>query len=52
MFVDSASHLQRPYGVREKSAAAILSVVKRFVAGMGSHARSALKTAPSIRTVC
>ena len=35
MFVDSASHLQRPYGVREKSAAAILSVVKRFVAAMG-----------------
>ena len=32
MFVDS---LQRPYGVREKSAAAILSVVKRFVADMG-----------------
>ena len=35
MFVDSASRLQRPYGVREKSAAAILSVVKRFVANMG-----------------
>ena len=35
MFVDSASHLQRPYGVREKSAAAILSVMKRFVADMG-----------------
>ena len=35
MFVDSASRLQRPYGVREKSAAAILSVVKRFVASMG-----------------
>ena len=35
MFVDSASRLQRPYGVREKSAAAILSVVKRFVADMG-----------------
>ena len=32
MFVDSASRLQRPYGVREKSATAILSVVKRFVA--------------------
>ena len=52
MFVDSASRLQRPYGVREKSAAAILSVVKRFVADMGSHARSALTTAPSTRTVC
>ena len=39
MFVDSASRLRRPYGVREKSAAAILSVVKRFVADMGvSHA--------------
>ena len=35
MFVDSASRLQRPYGEREKSAAAILSVVKRFVADMG-----------------
>ena len=35
MFVDSASCLQRPYGVREKSAAAILSVVKRFVADIG-----------------
>ena len=35
MFVDSASRLQRPYGVREKSAAAILSLVKRFVADMG-----------------
>ena len=31
MFVDSASRLQRPYGVRGKSATAILSVVKRFV---------------------
>ena len=35
MFVDSASRLQRPYGAREKSAAAILSVVKRFVADRG-----------------
>ena len=35
MFADSASRLQRPYGVREKSTAAILSVVKRFVADMG-----------------
>ena len=35
MFVDSASRLQRPYGVREKSAAAILAVVKHFVADMG-----------------
>ena len=34
MFVDSASRLQRAYGVRENSAAAILSVVKRFVADM------------------
>ena len=52
MLVDRASRLQRPYGVREKSAAAILSVVKRFVADMGSHARSALTTASSTRTVC
>ena len=35
MFVDSTSRLQQPYGVREKSAATILSVVKRFVADMG-----------------
>ena len=42
MFVDSALRLQRPYGVREKSAAAILSVVKRFVADMG--APSAFRT--------
>ena len=35
MFIDSASYLQRPYGVREKSAADILSVVKRFVANIG-----------------
>ena len=35
MFVDSASRLQRPYGTRNKSAAAILAVVKRFIAGMG-----------------
>ena len=35
MFVDSTSRLQRPYGVREKSAAANLSFVKRFVADMG-----------------
>ena len=35
MFVDSASCLQRPYVVREKSAAAIISVMKRFVADMG-----------------
>ena len=35
MFVDSASRLQRPCGVREKSAAALFSVVKRFVADMG-----------------
>ena len=35
IFVGSASRLQRPYGVREKSAAVILSVVKRFVADMG-----------------
>ena len=35
MFVDSASRLQRPYGTRDKTAAAILAVVKRFIADMG-----------------
>ena len=35
MFVDSASRLKRPYGTREKSAAAICSVAKRFVADKG-----------------
>ena len=35
MFVDSASRLQRPYGTRDKSAATILAVVKRFIADMG-----------------
>ena len=35
MFVDSALRLQRPYSARKKSAAAIFSVVKRFVADMG-----------------
>ena len=35
MFFDSASRLQRPYCVREKSAVAILSVAKRFVADIG-----------------
>ena len=34
MFVDSASRLQRPYGTRDKTAAAILAVVKRFIADM------------------
>ena len=34
MFVDSASHLQRPYGVHKKSAAAIFSVAKLFVSDM------------------
>ena len=35
MFVGSASRLQRPYGTRDKSAAAILTVTKRFVDDMG-----------------
>ena len=35
MSVYSSSRLQRPYGVREESAVAIVSVVKRFVADMG-----------------
>ena len=34
-FVDSALRLQRPYGARQKSVAAICSVMKRFVADMG-----------------
>ena len=34
MFVDSASRLQRQYGTGDKSAAAILAVVKRFIADM------------------
>ena len=36
MFVNSASRLQRPYGAREKSATTVVSVVKRFVADMGT----------------
>ena len=36
VFVDSASSFQRPYGTRDKSASAILGVVKRFVADMGA----------------
>ena len=35
MFVDSALRLQRPNDAREKSAAAIFSVVKHFKADMG-----------------
>ena len=35
IFVDKASRLQRPYGMRDKSAAAIISVVKRFGEDMG-----------------
>ena len=35
MFVDSTSRLQCPYGTRDKRAAAILAVVKRFIADMG-----------------
>lgn len=34
-FLNSDSRLQRPYGTREKSASAILTVVKRFVADTG-----------------
>ena len=33
--MDSAARLQRPYGTRDKNAAAILAVVKRFIADMG-----------------
>ena len=35
MFVDSTSRLQRPYGTRDKRPAAILLVVKRFIADVG-----------------
>ena len=35
MFVDSASRFPRPYGIRDKSASAILGVGQRFVADMG-----------------
>ena len=35
MFVDSASRLKRPYGTHDTSAAAILAVVKRFIAEIG-----------------
>ena len=35
VFVYSASRLQRPYDTRDKSAAAIPAVVKRFIADMG-----------------
>ena len=34
MCVDSTSRLQRPHGTRDKSATAILAVVKRFIADM------------------
>ena len=34
VFVDSTFRLQRPYGTRDKSAAAILAVVRRFIADM------------------
>ena len=34
MCVDSTSRLQRPIGTRDKSATAILAVVKRFIADM------------------
>ena len=35
IFADSASRLQRPYGTRDKIAAAVLAAVKRFIADMG-----------------
>ena len=35
VFVGSASRFQRPYKTQDKSASAILAVVKRFVADMG-----------------
>ena len=35
MFVDSASRLQHPYGTCDKSATAIVTIVKHFIADMG-----------------
>ena len=35
IFVDSASHFQRPSGTQDRSASAIPGVVQRFVADMG-----------------
>ena len=35
MFMDSASRVRRPYGAQDKSASAILGVVKYFVVDMG-----------------
>ena len=35
VFVDIAPRLQRPYDTRDKSAAAILAVMKHFIADMG-----------------
>ena len=52
MFVDSALRLQRPYGARETSAAAIFLLCNASWQIWGFNARSALATAPSTRTVC
>ena len=46
VFVDGASRLQRPYGAREKSAAAIFLSWNASWKMWGFHARSALTTAP------
>ena len=46
MFVDGASCLQRPYGAREKSAAAIFLSWNASWKIWGFHARCALTTAP------
>ena len=40
MFVNSTSHLQYTYGIHNKSAAAILAVVKRFTADMDGNSTS------------
>ena len=51
MIVDSASRLQRPYRALGKSAAAIFSVAKRFVADIGIPCAFCIDNG-STRTVC
>ena len=51
MFVDSASRLQRPYGTRDKTAAAIFGVVKRFIADMGFPEHLEVTTEESTQTI-
>ena len=51
IFVDSASRLQHPYGTRDKSAADILAVVRRFVADMGVLRVFRSETPQNTRTI-